>query len=102
MRSKTAIIFFTGIITLLCLYHLSFTYVAWQVRNKAIAYATAASGTLDELKKQSYLDSVWLTPVYSPLGIEYTYQQVKEQELNLTGTLTGKPAKQVSETSQPV
>jgi SecD/SecF fusion protein len=89
MRHKGAIIFFTGLITLLCLYHLSFTYIARKVQKQAVVYATLTDGSLDNQKKQDYLDSVWLKPVYSPFGIDYTYQQVKEQELNLGLDLQG-------------
>jgi SecD/SecF fusion protein len=89
MRHKGAIIFFTGLITLLCLYHLSFTYIARKVQKQAVAHATLTGGSIDNQKKQNYLDSVWLKPVYSPFGIDYTYQQVKEQELNLGLDLQG-------------
>ncbi len=89
MRNKSGIIILTVIISLLCLYYLSFTLVSNSVQQDAQAYATDAEGNIDFSKKQRYLDSVWNEPVYNFLGIEYTYQEVKETELNLGLDLRG-------------
>ncbi len=89
MRNKSGIIILTVIISLLCLYYLSFTLVSNSVQQDAQAYATDAEGNIDFSKKQQYLDSVWNEPVYNFLGIEYTYQEVKETELNLGLDLRG-------------
>lgn len=71
----------TVVITALCLFYLSFTLVSRNVQADATAYATDANGVYDFNKKQRYIDSVWNKPVYSFLGIEYTYKQVKDNEL---------------------
>jgi SecD/SecF fusion protein len=89
MRNKSGIIILTVIISLLCLYYLSFTLVSNSVQKDAQAYATDTEGNIDFSKKQRYLDSVWNEPVYNFLGIEYTYQEVKETELNLGLDLRG-------------
>ena len=89
MRNKSGIIILTVVISLLCLYYLSFTLVSNSVQKDAQAYATDAEGNIDFSKKQQYLDSVWDEPVYNFLGIEYTYQEVKETELNLGLDLRG-------------
>lgn len=89
MRNRPGVIILTVIISLLCIYYLSFTFVANKVQNEAEEYATNAEGTIDFAKKQAYLDSVWTEPVYNLLGAEYTYQEVKETELNLGLDLRG-------------
>jgi SecD/SecF fusion protein len=109
MQNKGAIKFFAIAFGLVCLYQLSFTYVAARVEKKAKAYAhnkTAvrlakelAKGNeakevyyLDSIAKareKYYLDSVNNEVVYN-LGIgKYTYKQVKERELNLGLDLKG-------------
>lgn len=82
MRNKGVVIVLTVIITFLCLYYLSFTFVSRRVQQDAIRYATDQSGALSLGKKQSYLDSIWNLPVYNLLGAEYTYKEVKENELS--------------------
>jgi SecD/SecF fusion protein len=90
MQNKTGIIVLTVIISIICLYNLSFTFVSRSVQRKATEFATRADESVNHLKRQAYLDSVWKVPVYNFLGItEYTYQQVKEKELNLGLDLQG-------------
>ncbi len=89
MRNRTGTIILTAIISLLCIYYLSFTFVANKVQKDAEEYATNAENKIDFAKKQQYLDSVWKEPVYNLLGVEYTYQEVKETELNLGLDLRG-------------
>ena len=80
----------TVVVTLLCLYYLSFTFVARGVQQDATAYATDAKGNIDLIKKQNYLDSVWNQPVYNFLGLqEFTYQEVKNNEISLGLDLQG-------------
>ncbi|GAA4433165.1 protein translocase subunit SecDF [Pontibacter saemangeumensis] len=85
MRNKTLIIVLTVIVSALCLYYLSFSFVARSVQNKAELYATDAQGNVNQQKLQSYLDSIWKEPVY--MGM--TYQEVKENELGLGLDLKG-------------
>lgn len=89
MRNKGFVISLAVVVGLICLYYLSFTLVSRNVQKDAIAYATAADGTIDLGKKQRYLDSLWNQPVYSFLGIDYTYQEVKNNEISLGLDLQG-------------
>ncbi len=64
------------LVTLICLYHLSFTLVSRKVQADATSYATDATGKSDPNKKQAYLDSVWNKPVYNFFGLgEFTYKK---------------------------
>ncbi len=82
MQNKGAVVFLTIIITLLCVYYLSFTFVSRNIQQDAVDYATSEAGVVDLSKKQNYLDSVWNLPVYNLFGIEYTYKEVKDTELS--------------------
>lgn len=89
MRNKGVVVVLTIIITALCLYYLSFTFVSRKVQEDAIAYATTSNGSVDLFKKQSYMDSLWSKPVYNLFGAEYTFKEVKENELSLGLDLQG-------------
>src|SRR5918993_1946289 len=89
MQNKGLIIILTVVITALCLYYLSFTYVSRGVQDDAVEYATNKDGVVDLSKKQTYLDSVWNIPVYNLFGAEYTYKEVKDNELSLGLDLQG-------------
>ncbi len=89
MRNKGFVVVLGIVITLLCLYYLSFTFVSQGVEKDAIAYATDASGSTSLSKKQTYLDSIWNKPVYNLFGAEFTYKEVKENELSLGLDLRG-------------
>lgn len=82
MRNKGVVVVLAILITLLCLYYLSFTFVSRGVQQDAVNYATDQQGALNLSKKQRYLDSIWSLPVYNLLGVEYTYKEVKENELS--------------------
>lgn len=82
MQNKGAVVSLTIIITLLCVYYLSFTFVSRGVQQDAVTYATDETGVVDLAKKQNYLDSVWNLPVYNLFGIEFTYKEVKDTELS--------------------
>ncbi len=85
MRNKTLIIVLTVIVSALCLYYLSFSFIARNVQKDAEAYATDAQGNINFAKQQSYLDSIAKETVY--MGM--TYQEVKENELGLGLDLKG-------------
>ncbi|GAB3201494.1 SecD/SecF fusion protein [Pontibacter aydingkolensis] len=85
MRNKSLIIVLAVIVTAICLYFLSFSFVSSRIQNNAEAYATDAQGNVDMAKQQAYLDSVWKEKVF--LGM--TYQEVKENELGLGLDLKG-------------
>lgn len=90
MQNKGFVIVLTIVVTALCLYYLSFTFVAQGIQNDAEQYATGADAVVDLQKKQNYIDSVWNKPVYNFFGLkEYTYKEVKDNELSLGLDLQG-------------
>lgn len=84
MQNKGAIRLFTILVALVCLYQLSFTFKAKQVENDARDYANG-----DVTKERFYLDSISGQPVYNLGFIDFTYKEVKEQEINLGLDLKG-------------
>lgn len=89
MQNKGVIVFLTVIVTALCLYYLSFTFVSNGIQQRANEYATDASGNVDFVKRRVFLDSIWREPVYNFLGADFTYQEIKETELGLGLDLQG-------------
>jgi SecD/SecF fusion protein len=89
MKNKGFVVFMTLLISLLCVYYLSFTFISSGVQQDATAAATDENQNVDFQVKQQYLDSVWNEPVYNLFGLEYTYQDIKETELNLGLDLQG-------------
>jgi len=89
MKNKGFIIFITILISLLCIYYLSFTLISQNIQEQATAATTSVDGNINVVEKQRYLDSIWNEPSYNLLGIEYTYKEVKETELNLGLDLQG-------------
>lgn len=88
MRNKGLIIALTVIVSVLCIYFLSFTMVSRRVQQQAETYATR-NGEVNQLKRQRYLDSVWRAPVVNVLGVDYTYKDVRQSELGLGLDLKG-------------
>ncbi|WP_133271751.1 protein translocase subunit SecDF [Hymenobacter radiodurans] len=88
MRNKGLIIALTLIVSVLCIYFLSFTMVSRRVQQQAETYATS-NGQVNQLKRQRYLDSVWRAPVINVLGVDYTYKDVRQSELGLGLDLKG-------------
>ncbi|MFM1913122.1 MAG: hypothetical protein RIR51_960 [Bacteroidota bacterium] len=78
MRYKGTIVWLTAIISALCIFFLSFTWKADQIKEESIAYATDATGKLDPAKKLHFVDSLWKKEVY--LG--YTFQDVTTYALH--------------------
>lgn len=89
MRNQGVIVFLTVVITALCLYYLSFTFVSNNIQQKAETFATDAGGNIDFGKKQAYLDSIYREPVYNFLGAKFTFKEIKETELGLGLDLQG-------------
>ena len=89
MKNKGFVVFLTIVISLLCVYYLSFTFVAQNIQKQATKATVDETGNIDYSEKQRYLDSIWGEPIYNLLGMEYTYQDVKETELNLGLDLQG-------------
>lgn len=89
MLSRRLIVALTCVVSLICVYYLSFTYVAFQVEREATLHATNPQGKIDFAQRQAYLASVWDKPVYNWLGLTYTYEEVKERALGLGLDLQG-------------
>lgn len=89
MKQRYGILILTGIVTLLSIYFLSFSWVSRSIQDDAAAYAVDSKGNVDFAKRQKYLDSVWTEPVFNFIGLEYTYKQIKDQELQLGLDLQG-------------
>ncbi len=89
MRNRGFVVALTVIITVLCIFYLSFSIVSNNIKGKAEAYARDKSGKIDYDKRQKYYDSLWNKPVYD-LGItSFTLKEVKEFELHLGLDLQG-------------
>jgi SecD/SecF fusion protein len=82
MQGKGVIKFFTILLTAVCIYQLSFTWVAHKVESDAKAYAKGNAA-----KEKAYLDSISSQPVY-PL-LKYNYQYCQNHELALGLDLQG-------------
>ncbi len=89
MKNKGFIVFLTILISILCIYYLSFTYISQNIQKDAVTATQSDDGTLNVSEKQRYLDSIWNEPVYNLFGIDYTYKEIKETELNLGLDLQG-------------
>ena len=84
MQNKNVISLFAILFALVCLYQLSFTWIANGVEEDAKVFAGG-----NEVKERSYLDSIATEPVYS-IGIkEYTYNECTSREINLGLDLKG-------------
>ena len=75
MQNRGLIKFFAIIFALVCIYQLSFTFVANSVVSDAKAFAKG-----DTAKELRYLDSIGKEEVYPVLG--FTYNKVREQQIN--------------------
>jgi len=82
MQNKGLIWTFIALLSLACLYQLSFTWVAQSVESDAAEFA---NGSIE--KEETYLDSMNSQPVY-PL-LDFTYNEVKKNVLNLGLDLKG-------------
>ena len=82
MQGKGVVKFFAIVLAIVCLYQLSFTWVAHHVEDNAKAYAKGNSA-----RDSAYLDSMATQPVY-PL-FKHDYQYVKQRELALGLDLEG-------------
>ena len=82
MQNKGLIWTFIVLLTLACLYQLSFTWVASSVENDAVEFANGSS----ELEER-YLDSMASEEVYPFFG--FTYNEVRKNTLNLGLDLKG-------------
>lgn len=88
MRNKSLLIFLTVLVSALCLYYLSFTFISRQIEADAVEHATE-NGQLNIYKKAAYLDSLWVNPAFNLLGKDLTYKEIKENEVKLGLDLMG-------------
>jgi SecD/SecF fusion protein len=77
MQNRGLIKFFAILFAVVSIYQLSFTFVANRVKNEAKAFA---KGKTD--KEIQYLDSIGKTKVYNLGFTDFTYDEVKEQQIN--------------------
>src|SRR5690606_15352822 len=84
MQSKGLIKFLVVVVSIACLYSLSFTFVTRKVERDAAEYAKG-----DMAKEKAYLDSIAGEEVYN-LGLaKFTYREAKAHELALGLDLKG-------------
>ena len=84
MQNKSFVSLFAIVFAIVCLYQLSFTWIANDVEEDAISYSNG-----DELREKAYLDSISSEPVFN-IGVKnYTYNECKSRELNLGLDLKG-------------
>ncbi|HSV87321.1 MAG TPA: protein translocase subunit SecDF [Bacteroidales bacterium] len=109
MQNKGIIRFFAIALVIVCLYQLSFTFVARKVEGDATAYSQSERyvnlareisqgnellfgflrDSISKSRERFYLDSIMNLTVYNLGFASYTFQQVKERELNLGLDLKG-------------
>ena len=87
MQGKGVIKFFAILLAIVCLYQLSFTWVARKVEANAAEYASRFKPEDRLIKEKAYLDSMDTQPVY-PL-LKWNYQYVKGKQLALGLDLKG-------------
>jgi SecD/SecF fusion protein len=75
MQNKGLVKFFAIVFAVLCIYQLSFTFIAGNIEDDAKAYAKG-----DTTKELKYLDSIGDVKVYPVLG--YTYNEVRDKQIN--------------------
>ena len=84
MQNKGAIKFVAIALALVCVYQLSFTFFAANVRKQAQAYATDKNNVFNKTKETAFLDSIATETVYNFLWIrEFNYSEVQDREINL-------------------
>ncbi|OYU83642.1 MAG: protein translocase subunit SecDF [Flavobacterium sp. BFFFF2] len=77
MQNKGLVKFFAILFALVCVYQLSFTFVANNVKKDAKTFANG-----DAQKEQKYLDSIGKVEVFNLGFTQFTYDQVKDKQIN--------------------
>ena len=75
MQNKGLVKFFAILFAIVCIYQLSFTFVAGKIQDDAKAYAKG-----DSQKELQYLDSIGRVEVYPVFN--YTYNEVRNKQIN--------------------
>ena len=89
MQNRNFIKIVAVVFALICLYQLSFTWIADGVESDAIEYAESYNENEREVKVKQYLDSINSEEVYDIIIAQYTYADCKQRELNLGLDLKG-------------
>jgi SecD/SecF fusion protein len=89
MQNRNVIKIFAIIFAIVCLYQLSFTWVANGVEDDAVAYAADFNEDEREVKEKFYLDSISSEQVYDILLTSYTFAECQQREINLGLDLKG-------------
>ncbi len=89
MQNRNVIKIFAIIFAIVCLYQLSFTWVANGVEDDAVAYAADFNEDEREVKEKFYLDSISSEQVFDILLTSYTYAECQQREINLGLDLKG-------------
>ena len=89
MQNRNVIRIFAIIFAIVCLYQLSFTWVANGVEDDAVAYAADFNEDEREVKEKFYLDSISSEQVFDILLTSYTYAECQQREINLGLDLKG-------------
>ncbi len=86
MKNKNVTIWLTGIISLLCLFFLTYTWKANNINDDAIKYASK-SGKYVPAKKQNFIDSLWKEKVFLGSTTEEVFKRQLQKGLDLQGGL---------------
>ena len=89
MQNRNFIRIVAVVFALICLYQLSFTWIADNVEKDAVEYAENYNENEREAKEKQYLDSINSEEVYDIFIAKYTYADCKQRELNLGLDLKG-------------
>jgi SecD/SecF fusion protein len=89
MENRNVIRIFAIIFAIVCLYQLSFTWIADGVESDAVSYASNFKESEREAKQKFYLDSINSEEVYNIFLTSYTYSECKQREINLGLDLKG-------------
>ena len=89
MQNRNVIKIFAILFAIVCLYQLSFTFIADGVEEDAMIYAADSEESEIEAKAKFYLDSINSEEVYDILLTSYTYAECKQREINLGLDLKG-------------
>ena len=89
MQNKGALKLLVILLLIAAAYQLSFTLVSRNVEKKAAEYASQFDLNIRNQKEQAYLDSLKSEVVYNLGLVKYTYNEVKQKEVNLGLDLKG-------------
>ena len=89
MQNRNFIKIVAVVFALICLYQLSFTWIADGVEKDAVEYSESFNENERDAKVKQYLDSINSEEVYDIFIAQYTYADCKQRELNLGLDLKG-------------